>query len=892
MPSRLNTALRALLHRRQAERELDDELRYHIERQTEQNIRLGMNPEEARFAARKAFGGVEQTKERSRDARGVRWLEDLWQDLRYGLRIMLKKPAFTLVAIGMVAIGVAANTAVFSIADGLILRPFDFPNQDRLVMIWTQMPSAGSHHKYIPNPLFTDWQEQNQSFEQLVRFTGRLEYLTGAHGPEQVWGNLVSANFFDALGVKAALGRAFQKGEDEPGRDKVVVLRHSFWQRRFNSDPEIVGKTMSINESTFTIIGVTPEKFNFPAHFDGRFWTPYALDEKEKRDYDDNRGGAHNAFGLLKPGVSIEQAEADLSSILRRTMPPDHQKWNVQPSAQVVGMTEDYVRDTKKYLPPLIGTVAFMLLIVCANVANMLFSRALGRRKEIAVRLALGASRRRLVGQMLTESMLLAIAGGLIGLLLSILAIYVFKGAIPEEMARFTPGFERLGVNRIALLFNLLITMLTGVLFGLAPAWRSSRPNLNESLKEGRKGASSAGLRSRLRGALVIGEVALSLVLLIGAGLMLRSFAAMLRDDFGFKPANVLSFDLMMLRDYGWRGDEGTGARWRSDEWNGVRKFYDRALKRLETLPGVTAVGASNGLPMGANQNAMIRVAGPTPSEPIERLVDFRVVTPGYFKAIGMTMLRGRDFTAADNEHAPGALIINEAMARQFFPNQDVIGKRFGLYESIIVGIVGDARDDNLDKAAAPGFYAPFAQTPRVEMGIVLRSTLEPEALIASVRNVMKDLYPAQPILGFKTMEQRIYERTAAKRIMTIVMGVFAGIALLLAAMGLYAVMAYAVSQRTHEIGVRLALGAPRRSILRLILRQGLKLTLAGFALGMMGGFALTKFMVSLLYGVSATDALTFILAPSTLVGAALMACWMPARRATKVDPMIALRAE
>jgi putative ABC transport system permease protein len=859
------------LNRRRAEWEIEEEIQTHLELETREKIEAGLSPEDARYAARQAFGSVAIAKEDSRGVWGLRTLEILWQDLRYGLRMMLKTPGFTMIAIGMVAIGVAANTAVFSIADGLILRPFDFPNQDRLVMIWTQSRSAGFHHKYIPNPLFTDWQEQNQSFEQLVRYTRRLDYLTGAHGPEQVWGNLVSANFFDTLGGKAALGRTFQKGEDEPGRDKVVVLRHSFWQRRFNSDPDIVGKTISINESAFTIIGVMPEKFNFPAHFDGRFWTPFTLSEKEKRDYE---RGAHNAFGLLKPGVGIEEADAELSSILRRTMPPDHQKWNVQPSAQVVGMTEDYVRDTKKYLPPLIGTVAFMLLIVCANVANMLFSRALGRKKEIAVRLALGASRRRLIGQMLTESMLLAIAGGLIGLLLSTLSIYLLKGAIPEEMARFTPGFERLGINRIALLFNLLITMLTGVLFGLAPAWQSSRPNLNESLKEGRKGTSSAGLQSRMRGALVIGEVALSLVLLIGAGLMLRSFAAMLRDDFGFKPANVLSFDLMMHADQG------------SD----VRNFYDRVLERLETLPGVTAAGASNALPMGGNENALIRVASPTPSEPIERLVDFRVVTPGYFKAIGMRLLRGRGFTAADNEKAPGALIINEALARQFFPDQDVIGKRFGLAESIIVGIVGDARDDNLDKAAAPGFYAPFAQTPRVEMGIVLRSTVEPEALIASVRNAMKELYPAQPILGFKTMEQRIYERTAAKRIMTVVMGVFAGIALLLAGLGLYGVMAYAVSQRTHEIGVRIALGAPRRSILRMVLGQGLKLTLVGMTLGMAGSLAMTRFMVSLLYGVGATDALTFILVSLMLVGAALLACWLPARRATRVDPMIALR--
>ena len=664
-----------------------------------------------------------------------------------------------------------------------------------------------------------------------------------------------------------------QKGEDEPGRDQVVVLRHSFWKRRFNSDPDIVGKTMTINGRTFTIIGVMPEKFNFPAQFGhGQLWTPLTVYEKAKRDYN---VGAHLAFGLLKPGVSIEEANAELDSILRRTMPRREQDMNAGPSVQMVGMTEDYVRDTRKYLAPLIGTVAFMLLIVCANMANMLFGRALERRKEIAVRLALGASRRRLVGQMLTESMLLALAGGFIGLLFSIWAVYLFKGAVPEELAQFIPGFDRLGVNRIALLFNLLITMLTGVLFGLAPAWQSSKPNLNESLKDGLKGSLSAGLRSRMRGALVIVEVALSLVLLIGAGLMVRSFAAMLRDDFGFKPENVLSFELMF------RGDRSN-----------VHSFYDRLIERLETLPGVTAVGASNSLPMGGNENAIIKVAGRTPSGKVERLIDFRAVTPGYFKAIGMSLRRGRDFTAADNEHAQKVVIVNEALVRQFFPNQDVIGQRFGLGEQVIVGIVGDARDDNLDKAAAPGFYAPFAQETRSGMGVVLRSTVEPEALIAAVRNVVTELYQAQPILGFKTMEQKIHERTAPKRIMTVMMGMFAGIALLLAGMGLYAVMAYAVSQRTREIGVRLALGAQSNNILRLILGSGLKLTLAGMALGMAGALALTRVMESLLYGISAMDAPAFILASLTLAPAALLACWLPARRATRVDPMIALRAE
>jgi putative ABC transport system permease protein len=862
------------LNRRRSEQEMEEEIRTHLELEAREQVNAGLSPEEARYAARRAFGSVAITKEESRSVWGMRSLETLWQDLRYGLRMMLKRPGFTLIAIGMLAIGIAANTAVFSIADGLILRPFDFPNQDRLVMIWSQSRSAGYHHKYLLNAVFTDWQEQSQSFEQLVRYAGGLTYLTGAHGPEQVWGHEVSANFFDALGVKAALGRTLQKGEDEAGRDQVVVLGHGFWQNRFNSDPDIVGKTMTINGKTFAIIGVMPEGFNFPAPVNqGQFWMPLTLDENAKRNYD---RGAHSGFGLLKPGVSIERAAAELDAIWQWAMQHRYHDMNSGPSVQVVGMTEDYVRDTKKYLSLLIGTVAFMLLIVCANVANMLFGRALGRRKEIAVRRALGASRRRLIGQMLTESMLLALAGGFIGLLLSILVIYLLKGAMPEEMARFIPGFDRLGINRIALLFNLLITMFTGGLFGLAPAWQSSKPNLNESLKEGRKGVSSAGLQNRVRGALVIVEIALSLILLIGAGLMVRTFAAMVRDDFGFKPENVLSFDLMM--------------HW--GEGSNVRNFYDRVLERLETLPGVTAAGASDALPMGGNQNAVIKVAGRTPSEKVERLIDFRIVTPGYFKAIGMTSLRGRDFTAGDNEDSPKVVIINEALARQFFPNQDVIGKRFGLGEHIIVGIVGDARDDNLDKAPAPGFYAPFAQDPMDGMSVVLRSTVEPEALIASVHTMMKELYPAQPILRFKTMEQRIYERTAAKRIMTVVMGVFAGIALLLAGLGLYGVMSYSVSQRTHEIGVRLALGAPRGNILWLILGQGLKLTLAGVAIGMAGALALTKFMVSILYGVSTTDALTFILVSLVLIGATILACWLPARQATKVDPMVALQAE
>jgi putative ABC transport system permease protein len=631
------------LNRRRAEQEAEEEIQTHLELETREKIEDGLSPEEAPYAARRAFGSIALAKEDSRAVWGLRALEILWQDLRYGLRMMLKRPGFTLIAIGMLAIGIAANTTVFSIADALILRPFDFPNERRLVMIWSQSLQAGFDHKYLPIGVFTDWQEQSQSFEQVVGYTEGFFDLTGADQAERFWGYSVYANFFDALGVKAELGRTFQKGEDEPGRDQVVLLRHSFWQRRFASDPNILGKTLTLNGKAFTVIGVMPAGFNFPVN-DGQIWIPLTFDEKEKR----NHKRVMSGLGLLRPGVSAQQASAELDSIWRKAQEiyPD---LYAGLSTQVVGMTEDYVRNTKMYMPPLIGAVAFTLLIVCANVANMSLGRALGRRKEIAVRLALGASRRRVIGQMLIESLLLALGGGFTGLLLSVWAVKLLKGMMPESLTIFIPGFERLGINSIALLFTLLISALTAILFGMAPAWQSSRPNLNEGLKEGMKGASSADLRGRPRSLLVIVEVALSLVLLIGAGLMFRSFTAMLRDDLGFKPENLLSFQMMV--------SGGVEKR---------RSFYDRLLKRLEALPGVTATGASDALPMGGNQNAVIKIVGRPPSEKDEKtFVDYRVVTPGYFNAIGMPLRRGRDFITGDHDRDDGSVCMDRAAARR-----------------------------------------------------------------------------------------------------------------------------------------------------------------------------------------------------------------------------------
>ncbi|MBO0724408.1 MAG: ABC transporter permease [Blastocatellia bacterium] len=808
-------------------------------------------------------------------------MNTVWQDLRFGARMLMKKPGFTLIAAITLAAGVAANTTIFSLTDALILRPFNFQNQDRLVMIWERgaLDGAFDHASVAPGNL-NDWREQNQSFERFIAFDQRSFNLTGAHQPEQFGGYGVSAGFFDTLGVKAALGRTFLPGEDEPGRDQVVVLKHSLWERRFGSDPNIVGRTLTLNAKTFTVIGVAPADFNFPFN-GGEMWSPLVFDNKMKLERADHY---MRAMGLLKPGVSVAQADADLDAISRRAQRL-FPETNSGRTANVISMTEDSVRGAHEYLPPLVGMVAFVLLIACANVANMLFSRALGRQREIALRLALGASRWRLIRQMLTESLMLALAGGVIGLLSSVWAVDLLRGAMPEDYAKFIPGFDHIGVNRAALLFTLIISILTGVIFGLAPALQASKPNLNETLKEGAKGASSAGSRQRLRGALVVAEVALSLVLLIGAGLMIRSFVAMLRNDAGFNEQSVLSFQLSLSEK-----------RYSEAE---RRRFYDQLLKRLETLPGVEAVGATNILPMSNNDtDTTFEIAGRPPFDKGKGpMAIYRVVTPRYFDAIGMSLRRGRDFTVRDNERAPGVAIVNETFARRFFPNQEVIGRRImhsGREDKPmeVVGVVGDIKDTDLDRDPRPGFYVPYAQDPWKNMGLALRATAEPTLLTAAARDEVMKLDPAQPVSNIKTVERMIYERSSPKRIMTAMMSVFAMIALLLAAVGLYAVMSYAVSQRTREIGVRLALGARGGDILRLIAGQGLKLTLAGLALGTAGAFALTRVMAPLLYDVSATDPLTFILISLVLAGAALLACWIPARRATKVDPMIALRCE
>jgi putative ABC transport system permease protein len=875
----LSFILRRLIYRRHAERELDDEIRAHLEMEIEQNIADGLSPEEARLAARRSFGSVALAKENSRVMWGFGSLEILWQDLRYGLRMLLRNPGFTVVAVITLSLGIAANTTIFSLADALVLRPFDFPHQDRLVFVWEPKPQAEMERGDVAPGNFVDWREHSQSFERLVALIRRPFNLTGIDQPERLSGFQVSAGFFDALGVKAALGRAFLPGEDEAGRNQVVVLTARLWQRSFGGDPNVVGRTIQLNAEAFVVIGVLPADFNFP----GEIWTPLVLDEQAKLDRADHYLGV---IGLLKPGIGVAQADADLDMISQRAQRL-FPETNAGRTAGVMAMNEYILSDAaKESVLVLTGVVALVLLIACANVANLLIGRALARRKEIAVRLALGASRWRLIRQMLTESMLLAFAGGVVGLLLSVLAVDLLRRGMPEDIAKIIVGFDHFAVNRAALLLTLLVSGLSSLLFGLAPAWQATRPNPNEIMKEGARGALSAGSSHRLRGALVVSEVALSLVLLIGAGLMIRSFVAMLNDDLGFNPHNALGLYISL-------SEEKYPAEKR-------RIFYDQLLRRLETLPGVAAVGATSKLPLSVDGDLHTEFAlvGEPPFEKgKEPVANYRIVSPGYFGVIGMPLKRGRDFTARDDERAVGVVVVNEAFARRFFSNREVIGQRITTAGRTdkpqeIIGVVGDVIDDDFSPVAPPYLYAAYAQDSRTEMGIVVRTAGEPTSIAAAVRKEVTNLDPTQPVFYFKTIERIAHEWNAPERIMTVMMSVFAGIALLMAVVGLYAVMAYAVLQRTHEIGVRLALGAQARNILRLIAGQGLKLTLIGLALGLAGALALTRVMSPLLYRVSAVDPTTFILISLLLLCVALLACWLPARRATKVDPMIALRGE
>jgi predicted permease len=876
--------LRSLFRRGRVEQELDEELRYHLERQIEVNLAQGMTDREARHAALRAMGGIEQQKERCRDMRRVNFIEDLMQDLRYGLRVLAKSPVFTAVAVLTLALGIGANTAIFSVVNELLLRPLPFRDAERLVMLWEVTPE-GRHQNTTSRANFRAWREQSTAFEEMAAFSDQRLNLTGDRDPEEVAVQLATPELFQVLGVEPLLGRTLTE-DDGRARSAGVVLAYGIWQRRFGGDPAVVGKPITLNGIPFNVVGVMPAGFQW--HIRSRSGTGKPAEMWAVLPMPKEGPGTLGRFlsvvARVKPGVSREQAEAEIKAIETR-LGQDAPQYNKGYGAEALPLREQFVGKVRSALLILLGAVGFVLLIACANVANLMLARAAARQKEIALRTALGARRLRVVRQLLTESLLLALLGSLLGLGLAWWGIEALVAISPRDLI----NLQGVGINLPVLAWTLAISLATGIIFGIAPALEATRLNLSEALNEGGKGAGGQGARSRrLRSVLVVTEVALALVLLVSAGLLVKSFARLRHIDTGFNPENVLTMVVRLA-----------GAKYREDQQ--VVSFFRQATERLGALPGVRSVGIVNYLPLygGLGSATGFTIEGqPAPPPGEEPTTNVRVSDAGYFSAIGIPLVRGRNFTGIEDSQAKHVIIISESLARQYFPGEDPLGKHISVAmfdnpnPTEIIGVVGDVRYDSLTDQAEPTVYFPHPELTYEFMTLVIRTTGDPAAIAPAVRDELREMDPNQPVSDVRTMAQVMADTLGRARFNTLLLSLFAGLATLLAGVGIFGVMNYSVTVRTREIGIRVALGAQRSQVLMLILRQGLLLTLIGIGIGLAGALALTRVMSSLLFGVEATDPLTFAAIVVLLTVVSIIACYLPARRATRVDPVTALRYE
>ena len=876
------TRLYGLLRKNRIEREMEDEMRFHLLMRTRQSIERGMRPDEAEREARRRFGNVGRIKDLARDIKGGGFMETLLQDLRYGARMLHKNPGFTAVAALTLALGIGANTAIFSVVNAVLLRPYPYKDQDRLMWLWeTNLPEIP---RFSPSPAnFLDWQKQNTVFEQLEACNVSNFNLIGGANSARIRGMVITHGFLSMLGIRPRIGRDFLPDEDRPGRNNVVILSHELWQRQFGGDPNILNQSIKLDDQLFTVIGVMPPNRGFRFQ-DDHLWTPIAFTAEQIQN---RRGGILNVFGRLKPEATLEQARSEMSAIagrLANQYPDTNKGWNVT----VDPMVEEAVSQIRPSLLLLLGAVTFVLLIACANVANLLLARAAVRRKEIAVRTALGASRWRIVRQLLTESLLLSLAGGIIGLTLASWGLKIMMAMADN----FWPRIMDISLDVRILVFTTAITLLTGLSFGMVPALQASKPNLNEMLKDAGRGSTEGGRRQIVRSALVVIEVAISLVLLVGAGLVIRSFIGLQKVDPGFDPENALTVSISLTeRKY--------------PEQDRQAAFYSRLIERVSALPGVQATGAATAVPFsdahwGGHMGRGFRIED-SAGVRAEDWTGYYSVSPNYFRAMGIPLLRGRLFTEIDTKGALRVAIINSTMAKRYFPNEDPIGKRIRLTSMFnndpevyreIVGIVGDVKSNSLAQETPPQTYEPHTQEPFHFMTLVVRTAGDPTGVNEAIRREVLQLDKEQPVFRIETLDQLIATSTGHRRFSMMLFAVFAAAAIALASVGLYGVMSYAVTQRTHEVGIRMALGAQRSDVLGLILRQGLRLTLSGIAIGLIAAWAATRLLINLLYGVSATDLPTFTGVSLLLIGIALLACYIPARRATKVDPMVALRTD
>ena len=816
-------------------------------------------------------------------------METLRQDLSYGFRTLYRNPGFTAVAVLSLAIGIGANSAIFSVINALLLRPLPYQDADRLVILWQRSPGLNVAQDWFSPGQCLDVKVENQVFEQVAVTIGASFNLTGQGGPEHVDGARVSSSLFPLFGAKAALGRVLLPEEDTPGKPATVILSHGFWRRRFGGDQQVIGKTLILSGASFEIVGVMPPEFSLTKE------VMLTVNAIERADVllplpmgdgaRTNRGNEDfNIFAKLKPGVSLAQAQADMDVIAGRMKQryPENYPAHGGLTISVVPLLKQVVGEIDLALYVLLATVGFVLLIACANVANLLLARATVRQKEIAIRAAVGASRARIARQLLTESALLALTGGMLGMVIALGAVEALRAFGPENI----PRLNEIGVDGRVVAYTLFISMLTGVVFGLAPALRASRVDLNETLKEGGRGADRGHGRHMTRKLLVVFEVALSLIVLICAGLLIRSYRRVVNAHPGFDSRNVHAMRLSL-----------PGARYSTPE--SIVGFFRQVGERLERTPGVESVGTSYSLPMSAVAFAWepITIDGYVPPTAQDTIIsNVRIINPGYFDVMRIPLKLGRYFTGQDIKGTQETVIVNEALAERFWPNEYPIGKRLQRGKSgpwrTVVGVISDTKEYSAEKEPPIAVYYPAEQVIARNMYLVIRTTSDPVPMTAAIVKEIQAVDPEMPVYDVGSMDQRLYGSLARQRFSMFLLGVFALIALILAAIGVYGVMAYSVSQRTHEIGVRIALGARPDAILRLVIRQALILAALGIAIGLIGAFALTRVMSGLLFGVSATDLLTFVITSLLLGSIALMASYIPARRAAKVDPIAALQHE
>jgi putative ABC transport system permease protein len=852
--------------RQRKDEELDAEIRSHLDEAIRDHIARGEAPDEARANALREFGNVGLVKEVTREMWGWASLERLMQDVRFGLRMLRKNPSSTLIAILTLALGIGANSTMFSFFNGVLLRPLPYQEPERLVWLDEIATKRGGGSLGVSFTNYLDWRAQNQVFAEVGGYHSITFTLTGTGDAEELPGAMASHGLFNLLGVAPLLGRWFTPEEDKAGRSKVAMLSYGVWQRRFGGDPNIVGRTVTFGKGAWEVVGVMPPDFKFPAG--AEFWIPLTLDTKGWPRTMHGMG----ALARLKPGVTLAQAQSEMNNITRR-LAEQYPASNEGLDVSLTGLRDHLVKDYRRGLWILLGVVGFVLLIACANVANLLLARATARQREMAVRAALGAGRWRIVRQLLCESLLLGALGGVAGMLLAWLGLDLLLTVLPAEL----PYWMKFKLDGRVLMFTLAVSMLTSLIFGAAPAWQAARIDVYEALG-GRSGTSRQGLRHLL----VVAQVALALILLVGAGLMMRSFLRLQQVGLGFNPDNLLTLRVTV---------SGSSAT-----------FFPQLLERVNALPGVTSAGAIVALPLTGADDAwdigLVTENQPQLSLQQAPRISLGIITPQYFRAMEIPLLAGRAFDDTDTPATPKVAIIDERLARTHWPDASPLGQRIRIGQAddraawyTIVGVAGAVQHDQPSIATRPTVYVPNLQKAGPQ-ALVVRSSLPPEALLAAIKNVVKEMDANLPITHIAMMREVIAESIWQPRLYAVLFAVFAVVALLLAAVGIYGVMAYAVAARTNEIGIRLALGAQPRDVLRLVVGQGMLLALSGIGLGLLGALLLTRLLKALLFNISATDPLTFSGVALLLTLVALLACWVPAQRATKVDPLIALRCE